>query len=161
MTTDNKMDVDENAASTTEPLSRTKHASPDPSISPHDAKRPRLNDLPLDQLTTINDTMNQVSNMSFWPRMFEASSGEPEQTNFLLLQVLTHLTSKLSTTDSKSIFLNTLNLGDAVQLINNLNDEELKEWETGLEKGVKEQDWTDLITHRTYDFTLRDWMVVS
>jgi len=71
------------------------------------------------------------------------------------------LTSELSKTDSKSTFLNSLHPSDAAQLINDFNDNELKEWEAGVEKGVKERDWTDLIAHRTYDFTLRDWMVVS
>jgi len=160
MATDNKMDVDENTASTNQPLSRTKHASPDASISPHNAKRPR-NDLPLDQLTTVNDTMKQESDMGFWPYVFEASSDEPGSRNKLLVKVLTELTAQLSKTDSKSRFLDSLNFGDAAQLINDLNDDELKEWEAGLEKGVKERDWTDLIAHRTYDFTLRDWMVVS
>jgi len=35
-------------------------------------------------------------------------------------------------------------------LVSTFNDKELKDWEDGVRKGIKENNWADLIAHRKF-----------
>jgi hypothetical protein len=125
-----------------------------PSLTPRtssesSAKRAKL-DVPDNQLISINEQMNVISNEDKWPTILENANKNPEQMPRLSSNILVALTGVLSTTDAKDTILAEPTVSQAKSLVQRFDSKELKEWEAGLRKGVNERDWTDLITHRMY-----------
>jgi hypothetical protein len=123
-----------------------------PSLPPHtsfepSAKRTKL-DSPDDQLAKVNNQINRVSQVEFWPQQHATASSDSDMFSFMS-RILFILVRVLSTTDAKATTREELKESDADRLIENFTPEELKEWEAGVSKGLRTGDWTDLIAHRT------------
>ena len=68
----------------------------------------------------------------------------------LILVILIYLTRELSETDLKESIITSPSLGSAETLVSCFKDTELEEWKAGIKKGMNDDDWSDLITHRMY-----------
>jgi hypothetical protein len=60
------------------------------------------------------------------------------------------LTTELASTDVKHGVIASPNVGGARKIVMGFNNDELGQWKTGVRRGEDMNDWTDLITHRTY-----------
>jgi hypothetical protein len=66
----------------------------------------------------------------------------------LFLDILIYLTHALAITGMNGNVIEPLPLR-LEQIAKSFNTEEMKEWKEGVRKGVEENDWEDLIFHRT------------
>jgi hypothetical protein len=57
---------------------------------------------------------------------------------------------ELPTTDIKGSVIVAATRPQADELVRGLDDDEVKEWKDGVQKGVMNNNWADLIAHRTY-----------
>ena len=85
-------------------------------------------------------------------KLFTSSirSNEPP----IILQVLAQ---ELQQTAQKNSFIPPPSILDAVDIVKEFSLEEMEQWESGVENGYKNNDWYDLITHRTY---ILDYQVI-
>jgi hypothetical protein len=67
--------------------------------------------------------------------------------------VLRDLTSALASTKQKSSFIRPPSTDEADQIVGGFTEYELSMWQDGLQKGLSDKDWADLIAHRTYCLT--------
>jgi hypothetical protein len=117
--------------------------------------------LPAAQLLALNDRMGRVSRSKLWQRRIRDAQNEDSESEWraLFLDVLVSLLLELSsrTTNLKDSVIPPLASHDkADSLVNDLTDEEFKEWVNGVQTGVKENDWGHLIVHRTLHLAPED-----
>ena len=112
-------------------------------MSSNTTKRARL-ELPLDQLTTVNNKMVLYNKM--WSK--DALS-DPQIMIRVLSLILADLTDKLSTTNAKTSTFSALTVGEAKAIVDSFNEDELCEWEAGLQEGLEQNNWHKLIAHCT------------
>jgi hypothetical protein len=107
-------------------------------------------DLPRSQLTLLNDEMKDLSRCQDWQIRIDELEADGDDTKWqhLFSHVLIHLASKLAV-DLKASIVPSQTLDQADEIVKSFSEDEFKEWKDGVQKGVKEGDWTDLIAHRT------------
>jgi hypothetical protein len=120
--------------------------------------------LPQAQLTALNNTMAEDSRQGLWEaRMDNARRNESVQKS-LFIDVWHHLMEALGVTDLKIILLDRpdfdLKTSVTVEIMKGLNDDEVKAWTSGIQKGVKEENWVDLIVFGTYSRVSEDPTVI-
>jgi hypothetical protein len=142
-----QMDVDMDAPASL-PSSGLKRSSISPPL-PSTEKRPKLN-LPQQQLTVLNKHMKYMSGRQIWQIRFDSAGDDNSQWRDLFSDVLMSLTLRLATTDLKTSIIPPQDLDGSDNIVKGFNNDDLREWKDGVQKGVKEDDWTDLIAHRMY-----------
>ena len=101
-------------------------------------------------LEPLNDKMRDRCRSEFWRVRLEATEDDHTLWHPLISSVLMYLTRALAATDAKSSFIAAQNSTDAEAIVQGFNKKELGEWKVGVRRGVETNDWTSLITHRTY-----------
>jgi hypothetical protein len=66
-----------------------------------------------------------------------------------VLDVLAYLAEQFEATDMKDTVIARPNPKRAADIVNGFNEDELEQWKAGVRNGVENNDWTDLIMHRT------------
>jgi hypothetical protein len=141
-----KMDVDVDATLLLPPFADRRVPSSGPTSS-HD-KLSTL-ELPADQLAALSTLMKS--------RMWDlrlAAANDSSTMNAIFDDVLSALTTFLDDTDLKGKVVAPLTNGQANKIVKALSDKELEDLKNGLKKGVEENNWMDLIGHRTFNFSL-------
>jgi len=129
------MDVDVNP-STSSGQKRPASGSPESS-----AKRAKLN-LPPEQLDSVSEQMTTLSKASNWLSALSAADEDSGVMTSFMTNVLMLLTAKLSQSTMVS---------NSEQIVKGFSPEERKIFVAGLSKGVREHDWTDLVSlHGAY-----------
>ena len=146
----NQMDVD---STTPLPPYSSKRPAASPLASSSADKRAKIL-LPDGQLATLSSNMNK--------RRWQILVDEAEADNFLwwdiLSDVLYHLTRELASTNMKDSVIANLTLERAGDIVKSLNEDELEQWKVGVWKGVKRNDWNDLLARRTY---ISDYQIIQ
>ena len=127
------------------PRSSIKRAA-SPLASSSSAKRPKTQ-LPDDQLTALVNNMKLLSESRWQGEM--ASNNDSVQWN-LRADVLMHLTSELASTNMKGAVIPSPNFSGALAILKTFTKNELDQWKNGIQNGVENNDWNDLLTHRKY-----------
>ena len=83
-------------------------------------------------------------------KRYKPSGKEPHIILHLLAEELEH-------TAQKNSFISPLTFREAALIVDEFSEEEKEQWESGVENGYKNNDWYDLITHRTY---ILDYQVI-
>jgi hypothetical protein len=99
-------------------------------------------------LEPLNDKMRDRCRLSWWRARIEMTEDDPSFWQPVFCEVLLYLMSALQTTDAKSSVIATPI--DTEAIVKSFNEKESGEWEVGVRHGVETNDWTSLITHRTY-----------
>jgi hypothetical protein len=106
-----------------------------------------------DELSTLNDAMNQESKVQRWKtRAFEAedmdmweSESEWDSLTFSIIQELSY---QLSSTSKGHLFFRFNRHHEAQMFAESLKDDKLKKWKEGVLMGIKERNWENLAMHR-------------
>jgi hypothetical protein len=104
--------------------------------------------LPQEQLAMFNERV--AFQQSLWKDRIR--DAEDDIWRNVLADVLRFLTEELSITDLRGRTIGARSFHQAKDLVETFNDEEIQEWKSGLQKGLKDNDWLDLVTHRTHHF---------
>ena len=119
-------------------------------MSSNAIKRAKL-ELPPEQSTTINDAMTLASTCNRWETGIKEAADDPlalkTLSSFILIYVINLLSTKVSTFPMTQI--------EAQGVIDGFSDDELREWEAGLQKGFQHNDWSCLIEHRASQFAFK------
>jgi hypothetical protein len=110
-----------------------------------DMERPKFN-LPQEQLIVLNKRAYLQRNL--WKSLI--SDCEDDTWRSALAGVLSFLTDELAVTDLGASTIGVTSFRQAEALVETFNDKEIQEWKSGLQKGLKENDWADLISHHTH-----------
>ncbi|KAF8324798.1 hypothetical protein F5887DRAFT_1022029 [Amanita rubescens] len=129
-----------NVDSTTDPSSSSKRPAPPSSSSSSADKRPKLV-LPAGELTTLNSNMDRKR----WKWMVNEAEANNDLWPDLLSDVLGRLTLELASTDMKNKVIANLTFDHADKIVKSFDEDQLEAWKVGVRKGVKENDWTNLI----------------
>jgi hypothetical protein len=107
-------------------------------------------ELPQEQMAELIVKMNYHSSRPSapWEPRFHDAASDTLLKVLLFSEVMVRLTEALDETDLKEIVIPPKELSQACALVSNFNDKELKDWEDGVRKGIKEKNWGDLIAHR-------------
>ena len=145
---DDSMEVDP-------PTSSAHKRAPTSPASPSANKRLK-SILPTAQLCALNDTMDRISRRNLWQHRIVDAQKDDSQSEWqgLFSDILICLLLQLSNTNLKDSVIPPLACDS---LVNDLTDDEFKEWVNGVQTGVKEKDWAHLIAHRTYILHLKTW----
>ncbi len=143
------MDVDLDPR-TYSPSSGTKRSSTPPSSTD---KRPKLV-LPQDQLNALNDSMKNYSRRKRWLYRIDDAGDDASEWRDLFSDVLLFLTDQLAATDLKGSVIPAQTPNKANEMVMGFDNDEFKEWKGGVQKGVKENDWADLISRCKYLFAV-------
>jgi hypothetical protein len=151
---DDNMDVD--PGSPTSSGHKRAPTSPPASSSANKRLKPIL---PTAQLEALNNAMEKLSRRNQWQRRFADAQNDASQSAWrdLFSDVLICLSLLLSTTNLKDSVIPPIAYDKADSLVNDLTDEEFKEWVNGVQTGVKKNDWEHLIVHCTYILHLKTW----
>jgi hypothetical protein len=128
-----KMDVDASGSETISPSSSFE----------------KLDTAKLD-LDALNQSMQNHCNSRAWDLRIERAEHNATVWQPLISDVLVCLTATLVATDAKSSFIAEPNDTGAKVIVEGFNEKELEEWKVGVQRGVEMNDWSGLITHRTY-----------
>ena len=109
-----------------------------------------------DELTSLNVELNDTATLEMWPRRLQEASKDPRKMTMLLSTVLVYVVDALAETSVKVNFILPLTLTKAKKFVENFNPNERREWEDGIRTCMECNDWSDLITHRTYTVTLQN-----
>ena len=126
--------------------SGVKRTSASPPGSSSAQKRPKYD---ICQQTAFIDKMKKLSSKQMWPLRMQVAEDDNSAWQDVFSDVLGLLTGILATTNVKNSVI-ALTTEQAEQIVKNFNTEEMKEWKEGVQKGVEKNDWTDLVSHRTY-----------
>jgi hypothetical protein len=107
------------------------------------------------QRTALIKKMNMMSRALRWPHRL-ASIESVDDEVWLFADILVHLTEKLSKTDLHSKFIPPKQHEAAKEFFEMFNDTDFNRWLAGVQKAVHNDDWDDLIAHRTYIFASGD-----
>ena len=139
------MDVDMDPP-TPSPSSGIKRSlRPPPSSST--GKRPKRV-LPQNQLNALNGGMKDLSRRWRWLSRVNDAGDDASEWRDLFSDVLVSITGHLAITDLKASVTPPQNSLQADEIVKGFDDEEFDEWKRGVQKGVKENDWTVLISQR-------------
>ena len=105
-------------------------------------------------LDGLNDCMKERCRISTWQYRVRLAEGDTSMWQQLFVEVLKCLTRALAATDA---IIATPSDDSADDIVKGFNKDEVEEWKAGVWRGVETDDWSGLITHRTYisDY----WMV--
>lgn len=101
-------------------------------------------------LDALNKSMKNRCNTQAWELRIEMAKQDASLWHGLISDVVMSLTSALAATDAKSSVIMEQTITGAQAVVNSFNEQELREWQIGVRRGVEMNDWTGLITHRTY-----------
>jgi len=118
------------------------------SISPSSSFE-KLDTAKLD-LDALNESMKKQCNNQAWDLRIERTEHDASLWRSLISGVVMSLTIALATTDAKSSVIAEPTSTGAEAIVDSFNEKELGEWKIGVQRGVETNDWTGLITHRTY-----------
>lgn len=131
------MEVDMDVFTALSSLSRKKRSS----MSPHPSsieKRPKLDA----EQVAINDKISKIARRKYWQSQLDLVGGDSECREFFSDIVV------IITSENLQGILPPQLAGQSSAITNNLSENELKEWKDGVRKGLKEGDWTELLSHR-------------
>jgi hypothetical protein len=99
-----------------------------------------------DELSKLNDEMNFLSQLWTIPKAEE----DVDTWNKLTMVAVLQLSLQLSSfTSKRDLFSLPSGPSGAQSFMENLKDDELKEWKEGVRMGMKEGNWEKLVMHRT------------
>jgi hypothetical protein len=117
-----------------------------------EAKRATLQ-LPEDELTIVNNLMTVASNEEAWSVMLQWGNNDFTKTNRLNRGVLIEVTQILSKTNVKNRVRPPLTPSEVDDVLARFSADESNDWITGIQKGLTDKNWADLIAHRASQFT--------
>jgi hypothetical protein len=126
--------------------SAIKRSPTSPPASPSPGKRPKL-DVSLEQL---RDKMGVRSKICAWELRI---SGDDDSKWQVLADVFCDLTTVLATSGLKGSVIPPVSKNEAEDIVRGFTGEEFNEWKDGVNKGVREGDWGELIKHRMFHYT--------
>jgi hypothetical protein len=120
--------------------------SPPPSFSTNK----RLKQDSAEQMKTlVAAKMAEYSSASMWDLRMDKATVDESKWKPLMASILFHLgDALLANTDEKDKFSASLTLSRAMEIVNSFSDDDYEEWKKGVQKGVVNGDWTDLVEHR-------------
>ena len=75
----------------------------------------------------------------------------------ILTDILIHLTLELVSTNMKDNIIANLTLERADDMVKSFNEDELEQWNVGVQNIVKKNDWIDLLARRMY---ISDYQII-
>ena len=112
--------------------------------------------VPQDDLTSLNVELNDAATLGVWPQRLQEASRDRRKMTMLLSRIFMVVVDALARTSVKVKFISPLAPTEAKLLFEDFNPNERQEWEDGIRTCMERNDWSDLITHRTYIVTLQD-----
>ena len=109
-------------------------------------RRPPLSQ---DQLTALNEAMNDLSHSGGWQSRIADAGDDASKLRSLFSNILFYLCSVLLAIAPKANIIATPLPKQANELVRNLNNDGLEEWQRGVQRGLSEGDWAVLTAHRT------------
>ena len=137
-----------------EATSGVKHGSLSP-LPSSTTKRAKLG-VAQDELTSLNIELNDAATGGIWPQRLQEASKDSHKMTLLLSTVFMHLNHALAETSVKVNFISPVTTREAKNFVEDFNPNERREWEDGIRTCMERNDWSDLLTHRTYTVTLQD-----
>jgi hypothetical protein len=135
------------------PAKRTHPSAPGSSAQ----KRPKHDLSQQDEYESFKKQMEERTVRLSWAHRVNTAKDESVDTAMdvsvwmdLLSEVLRHLTDAWAITSMKGSVIGPVRRGQAEQIVESLNTEEVKEWKAAVQKGVGDNNWEDLIFHRTH-----------
>jgi hypothetical protein len=122
-------------------------------------KRRKL-DLPQGQLAALNEKMNDISGPQRWQNRIDDAGDDDSQWRGLFADVLVYLTIRLSITDLKTSILSPEDL-DEESIVKGFNDDDLREWKVGVQKGVERERLDGLNCTSYVSFHIRNFDVLK
>ena len=127
-------------------LTGTKRTSVFSPSSSSTNKRIKQDSMPTEQMTKLVAAMNKYSKT--WGGMMDAAEDDDSEWKLLFAHVLMKLTDTLANTDVGDKFIAPQTSGQAEKIVDGFSNDDFKEWKKGLQKGVVNGDWKDLVEHR-------------
>jgi len=124
-------------------------ASPDPSLI---EKRPKHDH----QQGVINEKISDIARRQLWQRRIDNAGNDSEWRDFLSDVILVIMNAELQVP-----IISPQTRPTSIVILKGFSENELREWKDAVRKGVKEGDWTDLLTHREYPITSEDWTAMN
>ena len=91
--------------------------------------------------------MNEWSSESLLAQRIKNAEKNTEKQERVLADIIVAVTAELR---SNANFIRPINLHDARELIKDLDDDQLKELQEGVNAGIDKHNWTRLASHRTF-----------
>jgi hypothetical protein len=114
--------------------------------------RPRFHvQLTSQELATLSEKMSAMSKRRRWDTQVDCSGHED---TIVWADAMGLLVGALAKTRLQSSIISFRDPFETHDFVGQFTDDELEEWKNGLRKAVKENDWTDLISHRMSCITL-------
>jgi hypothetical protein len=106
-----------------------------------------------DELSTLNDAMNQESKLQKWEtRALEAEDMDmwelESEWDSLTFSIIQELSYQMSSTSKGHLFFRYNRRHEARMFAESLKDDKLKKWKEGVLMGIKERNWEILAMHR-------------
>src|SRR5882762_7438970 len=101
-------------------------------------------------MDALNQSMQNHCDYRGWDLRIDRAEHNANVWQPLISDVLVCLTATLVATDAKSSFIAEPNDTGAKVIVEGFNEKELEVWKVGVQRGVEMNDWSGLITHRTY-----------
>ena len=122
--------------------------------SPRLSSNELLAKLPQDQLAKLNDLMSTKSRKWAWMFRLELAASDPSMLHPVVSDVFEFLVDELSRTALRDNVITPLFRADVLKLVEGFSDKDIEFWKAGIRKGVEENNWVDLIMHRTCHFLI-------
>jgi hypothetical protein len=106
------------------------------------------------QQVAINEKITEIAHRQHWQNQFDKAGNDSEWRDFFPAVIVAITNRKISAILPQSE-------DDSIKITNSLSENELKEWKDGVRKGLKDGDWTDLINHREFPITSKDWTAMN
>ena len=132
------------------PAKRTHPSAPGSSTPGSSAqKRPKHDLSQQEEYESFKKEMKKRTVELSWSNRVKTAKDESVWMD-LFIEVLRYLTDVWAITSMKGSDIGPVRWGQAEKIVERLNTEELKEWKAAVQKGVGDNNWEDLIFHRTH-----------
>jgi hypothetical protein len=122
-----------------------------PSLAASTSKRSKHGDpAPIQPLQALAARMRKYATTQHWQITMDMAKDDESKWTDLIQIVLSALTSSMESTDRTSDFIGPQTLLQAEQIVDDFSDEYFREWKDGVQKGINNDDWEDLLKHRTF-----------
>jgi hypothetical protein len=125
------------------------------SLSPHPSpieKRSKLDQ----QQAAINDGVSDIARCQRWQSQID-DAGDDSAWRKFFSGVICMITNE----ELQAAIIPPQTKSQSIAITKGFSENELREWKDAVQKGVKEGNWTDLITHREYLIISEDWTAMN
>jgi hypothetical protein len=109
--------------------------------------------LPADELSALNNRMQESADLSYWELLIPHSANDPPKRLKLLGDMLHRLWSELQLTAMKNTVRPFAHTDDAVKFLQNMDAEERQQWDSEIIQAVMEGGWSRIIGHSEFPLT--------